>query len=138
MRIVLIALVLALAPFARAADNKSGDIKLSAASAEPVKVSLGERLKLDAELKRIKVGAGSAVSVGGDIENKTDQKVFYSYHVALLDKDNKLIGCQSFSLWVDPGKKAKAGTFISLPADQIDKIAHYSIAYYEGDKAIGK
>ena len=138
--VLVIATVLSAAGFAGAAehvDSKSGPIKLAGTGSQPVKITLGEKVKLSPEFKVINVGNSSAVNVRGDIQNSTDQKVFYSYHVAFLDKDKNLIACQNFSLWLDPGKKGSAGTFIGLSPAQTEKIAFYSAVLYEGEKGIG-
>ena len=119
------------------ADSKSGEVKFTAPKKESVKVSLGDKLKIDAEFKMIEVGAQAAVSVGAKVKNTTDVRMYYSYNVAFLDKDKNLIGCQNFSLSVDPGKGGQAGTFIQLPRDQIAKIASYTVAFHESDQQIG-
>lgn len=119
------------------ADTKTGEAKFTAPKKESVKVSLGDKLKIDAEFKMIEVGAQAAVSVGAKIKNTANVQMYYSYNVAFLDKDKNLIGCQNFSLPVEANKDATAGTFIQLPRDQIAKIAYYSVAFHESDKQIG-
>lgn len=118
------------------ADSKSGEVKFTGPK-DSVKVSLGEKLKLEAELKTIEVGTQAAVSVKGTVKNTTNARMYYSYNVAFLDKDKNLIGCQNFALQVEPNKDGAVGTFIQLPRDQIAKIAHYSVAFHESDKPIG-
>jgi hypothetical protein len=119
-------------------DAKAGAIQFSGPSNKGVKIKLGKRLKFEPEFKYIQIGKGNAVNVGGgDVENTTDKKIFYSYHVAFFDKDKNVIGVQNFSLWIDAGKKARIGTFIALPPEQIAKITSYSAIFYEDDEQIG-
>ena len=118
------------------ADSKTGEAKFTGKK-DSVKVELGEKLKLDVEFKMIEVGAQAAVSVGGTVKNTSNARMYYSYNVAFLDKDKNLIGCQNFTLQVEPNKDGTVGTFINLPRDQIAKIAHYSVAFHESDKPIG-
>lgn len=137
-----VATVLAVSAFASAAlavdvDSKSGQVQFTGPNSGHAKVSLGKRIKFDPEFKQIHIGKGNAVNVGAEAQNTTDQKVFYSYHVAFLDKDKNLIGCQAFNLWIDASKKARIGTFIALPPEQIAKIASYSVVFYEDDEQIG-
>jgi len=119
------------------ADSKTGEAKFTAPKKESVKVSLGDKVKLDAEFQMIEVGALAAISVGATVKNTADVKMYYSYNVAFLDKDKNLIGCQNFNLPIEAGKNGTAGTFIQLPRDQIAKIAYYSVALHESDKQIG-
>src|SRR3712207_3489889 len=95
-----------------AAESKSGEAKFTGPKAESYKVSLGDQVKLDVEFKQIQVGAQTAVGVGGKVRNTAGVKMHYSYNVAFLDKDKNLIGCQNFTLFVDPGKEGPVGTFI--------------------------
>jgi hypothetical protein len=134
---VAAALFAAPAAFALDIDSKSGAVQFAGSSKPGVKVSLGKRLKFEPEFKSFKIGKGHAVEVGADAHNSTDQKIFFSYHVALLDKEKNVIGCQNFTLWADPGKKVRIGNFITLPSEQIAKIASYSVIFYEDDEQIG-
>jgi hypothetical protein len=129
-------LVAATAGSARA-DSKTGEAKFTGVKKETVKVSVGQKVKLDAEFQMIDVGTLSAVSVGAKVKNTANVRMNYSYNVAFLDKDKNLIGCQNFILSVDANKDGTAGTFIQLPPDQIAKIAYYSVALHESDKPIG-
>lgn len=119
------------------ADSKSGPAKFTGARNESVKVALGNKLKLEVELKLIEVGTQAAMSVSGKVKNTTGARMFYSYNVAFLDKDKNVIGCQNFALPVEPMKDGQVGTFIQLPRDEIAKIAFYSIALHESDRPIG-
>ena len=103
---------------------------------KPTKLTMGKTIRLDAELKAIDVAKTWAVSVGSKLANRTDQKMFYSYQIAFFDQEKNLIGCQTFTHWVDPHKTVQAGTFISLSADQIDKIASYLAVFYESETQI--
>ena len=120
------------------ADNKTGEIKFTGQSKEIVKVSAGDKVKLNVELKQFELGGRAAISVSGKVKNTTDTKMSYSYNVAFLDKDKNLIGCQNFALEIQAGKDGGVGTFIFLPRDEIAKIHYYSIAFHESDQPIGK
>jgi hypothetical protein len=135
--LVLGGLLVAATAGAASADSKTGEVKFTAPKKESAKVALGAKLKLDAEFQMIEVGALAAVNVQGKVRNTANARMHYSYNVAFLDKDKNLIGCQNFVGSVEPGKELPAGTFIQLPPDQIAKIAHYSVAFHEGDKPIG-
>src|SRR4051812_15314484 len=88
------------AAFAVDTDSKAGAIQFSGPSNRGVKIKLGKRLKFEPEFRYIQIGKGNAVNVGGgEVENTSDKKVFYSYHVSFFDKDKNVIGCQNFSLW---------------------------------------
>ena len=131
---ILVSAVLA----AEQRENQGGPIQFSGGlRTKPTRLTMGKSIKLEAELKAIDVNKTWGVSVGGKLTNPTDQKMFYSYQVAFFDKDKNLVGCQNFTHWVDPHKTVQAGTFISLSADQIDKIASYSAVFYESDTQIG-
>ena len=137
---LLVAIVLISSPavFAVDIETKSGAIQFSGPKKDGIKLSIGKKIKFSPELKQITVGKGNAVSVGGEAENTTDQKIFYSYHIAFLDKDKNVIGCHAYNLWFDPGKKkGHIGTFIGLPPEQIAKIASYTLIFYEDDEQIG-
>jgi hypothetical protein len=118
-------------------DSKSAAIKFGGVTAKPVKLTMGDKIKLDAELKFGEVGKQTAVSVHGDVQNTTDQKIYYSYQIAFLDKEKNLVGCSNFTLWLDPGKKGGAASFISLSPAQIEKIAFYAAVFYEDADPIG-
>ena len=120
-----------------AAESKSGEVKFTGPKAESYKVSMGEQVKLDVEFKQIQVGAQTAVGVSGKVRNTAGVKMHYSYNVAFLDKDKNLIGCQNFTLFLDPGKDGPVGTFINLPPAEVKKIAYYSVAFHESDQLIG-
>ena len=122
---------------AEQSETNNAAIKFAGITSKPTKLQLGKTLKFEAELKPIDVAKTWAVSVGGHLENPTDKKMFFSYQIAFFDKDKNLIGCQNYTHFIEPGKKAQAGTFISLSADQIDKIASYSVVFYESDAPIG-
>lgn len=119
------------------ADSKSGEARFTGPKKESVKVTAGDKLKLEAEFQQISIGELSAVRVRATITNTAAVRMHYSYNVAFLDKDKNLIGCQAWNLELAAGKQDAAGTFIRLSPDQIAKIAYYSVAFYEGDKPIG-
>ena len=119
------------------ADSKTGEAKFTGPKQEAVKVSLGDKLKLDATFQMIEIGQLAAISVQAKIKNTTGVMMYYSYHVAFLDKDKNLIGCQSFPLQIAANRSGTAGTFIQLPRDQIARIAYYSVAFHESEKQIG-
>jgi hypothetical protein len=137
MRVFVAVLLVAASAGLAAAENKSGEVKFTGPKNESVKVTAGTKLKLEAEFQQITVGNLSAVSVKGTVKNTTAVQMYYSYNVAFLDKDKNVVGCQNFSVPVQPGKEAGAGTFIQLPADAISKITSYTVAFYESDKQIG-
>ena len=137
MRLLFSTAILCFLTGSAAADSKSGDVKFTGPRKESVKVSVGDKLKVDVVLEQIDVGNQTAVSVGGTIKNTSGTKMNYSYHVAFLDKSKNLIGCQNFNLFVDGGKEGRVGTFINLPPEEIAKIAYYTIVFYESEKPIG-
>jgi hypothetical protein len=120
------------------ADNKTGEVKFTGPNKENVKVSAGDKLKLEVTLKQFDLNGRAAVSVSGKVKNTTDTKMNYSYNVAFLDKDKNLVGCQNFALDVQAGKEAGVGTFIFLPPGDIARIQYYTIAFYESADQIGK
>jgi hypothetical protein len=130
-------LILGVASDRAIADSKSGEIKFTAPKKESVKVALGDKVKLDAELKMIEVGNLAAVSVAAKVKNTANVMMHYSYNVAFLDKDKNLIGCQNFNLSIAANQGGTAGTFIQLPRDEIARIAYYSVAFHESDMPIG-
>jgi hypothetical protein len=119
------------------ADTKTGEAKFAPGKKDPVKVSVGKNLKLDAEYQLIDVGGQTAVSVRAAVKNTARTRLHYAYHVAFLDKDKNLVGCQSSMLSVEGGKEGTAGTFIPLPPEQVSRIAYYSVTLYESPKPIG-
>jgi hypothetical protein len=119
------------------AETKTGAARFTAAGNESIKVALGNKVKFDATFQPITVGTISAISVRGNVNNTTNGKLHYAYFVAFLDKDKNLVGCQHNILFVEGGKQGTVGTFIQLPPEQIARIAFYSVAFYEGEKAIG-
>jgi hypothetical protein len=122
---------------AEKSETKNAQIKFGGITTKPTKLTFGSVIKLEAELKPIDVAKTWGVSVSGKLHNPTDKKMHYSYQIAFFDADKNLIGCQNFTHWVDAGKTVTAGTFISLSADQIDKITSYSAVFYESDQQIG-
>ena len=137
--LLALASILALVTFGAArADSKTGEAKFTGPKKESIQVELGDKLKLNAEFHQMQVGRLAAVSVKAKIKNTTSRQMYFSYNVAFLDKDKNLIGCQSFPLPIGPNQDSTAGTFITLPRDQIAKIAYYSVAFHESDQQIGQ
>lgn len=135
--LVLGGLLLGVSAHPALAENKTGEARFTGPNKESYQVSAGTTVQLHVELKQIAVGPQSAVSVSGKVRNTGSVKMNYSYHVAFLDKDKNLIGCQNFNLFIDPGKEGPVGTFINLPPGEIRKIAYYSVTFYESDQPIG-
>jgi len=119
------------------AQSKTAAAKFTPGGTETYNVSLGDKVKLEATLKLIKLGTGTPISCKATVNNTASVKMYYSYNVAFLDKDKNLIGCHHFNLFLDPGKQGGAGTFLQLPPDQISRIAYYSVAFHESEKSIG-
>jgi hypothetical protein len=119
------------------AESKTGPAKFTPGGNDTINVAMGDKVKINATFNLIKLAGGTPVSVGAKVNNTAPVKMYYSYNVAFLDKDKNLIGCHHFNLFLDPGKSGTAGTFIQLPADQIARIAFYSVAFHESDKQIG-
>ena len=135
--LALAVLISAATTSAARGDSKTGEAKFTGPKKETIKVKLGDQLKVEAEFKMIEVGQNAAISVKAKIKNTANVQMYYSYNVAFLDKDKNLIGCQNFPLQVGASADSSAGTFISLPRDEIAKIAYYSVAFHESEKPIG-
>jgi hypothetical protein len=122
---------------AEQSETKNAAIKFGGITSKPTKVEFGMTVKFEAELKPVDVNKTWGLGVGGRIENPTDKKIYFSYQIAFFDKDKNLVGCYNYTHWVDAHKNVLAGSFISLSAEQIDKITSYSAVFYESESQIG-
>jgi len=73
---------------------------------------------------------------GATVRNNGNKPMGLSYHVAFFDKNSNLIGAGSQEFSGDnalkPGESTQLGScMMTLPKDQLSKIASYQVAIYE-------
>lgn len=81
------------------------------------------------------------VWAGADLENPTEKTLHYAYHVALYDKDKRLLGAsnmKSFTKGVEPGAKTQLGScLIYMPKERIGEVKYAQWRFYTGESEIG-
>lgn len=122
-------------PFVR---TLSGKIKLKKSFSSAPKLKLGNKLEAVARPHVTDWFDTKAISGQVDVENKTEQKIYTSYHLAFFDKKGELLGCASQDLDFDPGEKTSiGGAVIQMPPAQLAKVASYRLSWYEDTQKIG-
>lgn len=129
-----------------AGKAKSGPVKLVPGGPfdkdKVTEVKLGEKVEVVAKLRAGEFMDQLVAFGNADLNNTSDQPMFYAYYVAFFDADRQLVACQSQASMptrpLEPGKKTSLGSCI-MPLSQadIDRIASYQVRFVESDKPIG-
>jgi hypothetical protein len=143
----LVAMVAAIA-FALSAysETKEGSCQLKPGkpSDENVfKVQVGDKVKGTAKFFTDDFFGKKIISANVELVNTGTTTMYCQYYVAFFDKDGNLIGCAgqgtSEKNGLAAGKSTQLGScLIPLPEGVHEKAVQYKIAFYEGDKPIGK
>jgi len=132
----LFGVVLLSAPSVLAADPKSGAADFM--GKKHLMVTIGEGLKLETDFHRFEFGGKTSLAANGTLKNTTKKKLYGVIYIGFFDKEKNLVGCSAQSFIVDAGKQTIIASPISMPTEQMDKIASYQMTIYQGEKEIGK
>jgi len=71
------------------------------------------------------------ISAGAEVANPTQKKWVGHYHVALFDKDKKLVGCESQEVELEAGKNTQLGScMIFAPAEVLKTVKYAQWRFY--------
>ena len=97
------------------AANKSGTAEFPAAAKKCIEVTVGDNVKFDSDFHRFEFEGVTAIAANGRLRNTSDKQLNAVLYVAFFDKDNKLIGCTSQSVFLLPGKARSCPTKSACP-----------------------
>ena len=116
-----------------------GKVRMKVGDDTELKVTVGDKVKGTTKIHVTDWFGGHAISGQVDVENSTDETIYFGYHLAFFDAEGGLVGCASQSLDVEPNDSViVGGAVIKLPPAAIEKIARYQIVWYEDTQDIGK
>lgn len=116
-----------------------GKVRLKVGDDTELKLTVGDKVKGTTKIHVTDWFGGHAISGQVDVENPTDDTIYFGYHLAFFDAEGGLVGCASQSLDVEPNDSViVGGALIKLPPTAIEKIARYQIVWYEDTQDIGK
>jgi hypothetical protein len=139
----VLALTLAGAAFG---ETKEGTCRLKDGKAfdeDVFTVKVGDKVKGTCKFYIDEFFKKKIINANIQVENTTKKPLYCQYYVAFFDKDGNLIGCAAQGSFGKEGLAAGKSTsfgscLIPLPAGFHEKVVQYKIAFYEGDKEIGK
>jgi len=122
-----------------AAENKRGPAKVDAAGKRHIKVTVGNRMKFEADLYRFEFGGMTSIVANGTMKNTSRTKLHGQLYFAFFDKNKQLVcaGGQTF-YEVAPGAKQLVNYPMKVPAEVADRVASYQVTVYEGEKQVGQ
>jgi hypothetical protein len=125
------------------AEVTSGPVKLAESSTRsgPVTFKIGKVVKATGQCATTDFFGSKVIDCGVTVKNTGAKPMFCVIHVAFFDKDNHLLGCASQTSFGDaglkPGEETQfASMLISMPPDELKKVASYQTAFYESEKKI--
>jgi len=125
------------------AEDKSGEAKFEPGKNSQVKVSVGDKIKMDLTMRVVEAQDfyskkwRTSIVIDGPLKNTSDNERYYDFHIAFFDRANKLVATCSASNKLKPKEDTHCsyGVF-RAPPEAISKIASYQIMLYEDTKPL--